>query len=163
MLRRMTSGWCREWKKNWDVRRAGFMSESGWASAAGWFLRVALAAGFLSAVADRFGLWGPVGAPGVAWGDWQPFVEYVAKLNWFAPAAAIPLLAWVATIAEVVIAIGLIVGWRLHWFAVLSGLLLLSFALTMTVASGVKAPLDYSVFVGSAASFLLAAVVWNKK
>ena len=32
-------------------------------------LRVALAAGFLSAVADRFGLWGMPGTPGVAWGD----------------------------------------------------------------------------------------------
>ena len=28
------------------------------------FLRFALAAGFLSAVADRFGLWGPPGTPG---------------------------------------------------------------------------------------------------
>jgi len=58
--------------------------------AAHWFLRLALAAGFLSAVADRFGMWGPPGAPNVAWGTWQPFVEYVAKLNWFAPKHAIP-------------------------------------------------------------------------
>jgi hypothetical protein len=28
------------------------------------FLRLALAAGFLSGVADRFGLWGPPGTPG---------------------------------------------------------------------------------------------------
>ena len=42
--------------------------------AAQWFRRLALAAGFLSAVADRFGLWGPPGAPNVAWGEWQPFV-----------------------------------------------------------------------------------------
>ena len=53
-----------------------------------WFLRVALAAGFLSAVADRFGLWGSAGAPHVAWGSWQPFVEYVAQLNWFVPAGS---------------------------------------------------------------------------
>lgn len=132
-------------------------------AAAQWFIRLALAAGFLSAVADRFGLWGSPGSAGVAWGAWQPFVEYVAKLNWFAPRAAIPLLAWAATIAEVGIAIGLLVGWQLRWFAVVSGLLLVSFALTMTLALGVKAPLDYSVFAAAAASFLLAAVVWKKK
>jgi hypothetical protein len=59
--------------------------------AAGWFLRLSLAAGFLSAVADRFGLWGPPGTPNVAWGDWQPFVEYVGKLNWFVPRSVIPV------------------------------------------------------------------------
>src|SRR6201993_5418247 len=85
--------------------------------AAQWFLRVALAAGFLSAVADRFGLWGPAGAANVAWGAWQPFVDYVAKLNWFAPPASTPILAWAATVAGGVLGIGFFlcsaVGWVL--------------------------------------------------
>ncbi len=42
----------------------------------------ALAAGFLSAVADRFGLWGPTGTPGVAWGGFDPFLVYTRKLLW---------------------------------------------------------------------------------
>ena len=121
------------------------------------FLRVALAAGFLSAVADRFGLWGPAGAANVAWGAWQPFVDYVAKLNWFAPPAFIPILAWTSTVAEVVLAIGLLIGWQLRWFALAAGLLLLSFAITMTLALGVKAPLDFSVFAAAGGAFLLAA------
>ena len=125
--------------------------------AAQWFLRLALAAGFLSAVADRFGLWGPAGAPNVAWGTWQPFIDYVAKLNWFAPPASIPILAWASTMAEVVLAIGLLIGWQLRWFALAAGLLLLSFAITMTLALGVKAPLDFSVFVAAGGAFLLAA------
>ena len=125
--------------------------------AAQWFLRVALAAGFLSAVADRFGLWGPAGAPNVAWGAWQPFMDYVAKLNWFAPPASIPILAWASTVAEVVLAIGLLIGWQLRWFALAAGLLLLSFAITMTLALGVKAPLDFSVFAAAGGAFLLAA------
>lgn len=33
-------------------------------------LRVALGAGFLSGIADRFGLYGRPGVPGVSWGDW---------------------------------------------------------------------------------------------
>ena len=48
-------------------------------------LRVALAAGFLSAVADRFGLWGMPGTPGVARGDWSHFLTYTGRLNWFLP------------------------------------------------------------------------------
>ena len=125
--------------------------------AAQWFLRVALAAGFLSAVADRFGLWGPAGAANVAWGAWQPFVDYVAKLNWFAPPASIPILAWTSTVAEVVCGIGLLIGWQLRWFALGAGLLLLSFAATMTLALGPKAPLDFSVFAAAGGAFLLAA------
>jgi putative oxidoreductase len=122
-----------------------------------WFLRVALAAGFLSAVADRFGLWGSAGAPHVAWGGWQPFVDYVAKLNWFAPAGVIPALAWTSTLAEVVLALGLLIGWKLRWVALAAGLLLLCFAITMTVALGLKAALDFSVYAAAAGAFLLAA------
>lgn len=124
-----------------------------------WFVRLSLAMGFLSAVADRFGLWGPPGAAGVAWGTWAPFVAYVAKLNWFAPSVIVPILAWVATVAEVGLALGLLVGWQLRWFAFGSGLLLLAFALTMTLALGIKAPLDYSVFAASAGAFFLAVSI----
>jgi uncharacterized membrane protein YphA (DoxX/SURF4 family) len=84
-------------------------------------------------------------------------VDYVAKLNWFAPASVIPALAWASTLAEVVLAIGLLIGWQLRWFALAAGLLLLSFAITMTLALGVKAPLDYSVFAAAGGAFLLAA------
>lgn len=129
-----------------------------WAlTGAEWFLRIALAAGYLSAVADRFGFWGPPGAPNVAWGAWQPFLEYASLLNGYAPASVRPALAWTATVAEVVLAAGLLVGWRLGWFAAASGVLLSIFAVTMVAALGVKPPLDYSVFTGAAASFLLAA------
>lgn len=130
---------------------------SGWEAGAALFLRFALAIGFLSAVADRFGLWGPPGAPGVAWGAWQPFMDYVAVLNWFAPPALLPTFGWTATIAEIVIAVGLMAGWRLRCFAGAAGLLLMIFGLAMTTAIGPKPPLDYSVFVGAAAAFLLAA------
>jgi putative oxidoreductase len=127
-------------------------------TAAIWFLRLALAASYLSAVADRFGLWGKPGAKGVAWGEWAKFVDYVAHLNSYAPASLVPALAWGATLAEVVIALGLVVGWRLRLFAIASGVLAASFFTTMILAGGFKGPLDYSVFTVSAASFLLAAV-----
>jgi hypothetical protein len=40
--------------------------------------------------------------------------------------------------------------------SVLSGLLLLSFAIGMVTGLGIKTPFDYSVFSGAAAAFLLA-------
>lgn len=123
-----------------------------------WFLRLALAAGFLSAVADRFGLWGPPGSANVAWGNWQHFLNYVAVLNGYAPAWFVPILGFIATIAEVVIAIGLLAGWRLHWFAAAAGVLLLLFALAMTFSTDIKTAFDASVYTASAGAFVLAAI-----
>lgn len=120
-------------------------------------LRLALGAAFLSAVADRFGLWGSYGEPGVAWGDFARFTAYTATLNWFAPAALIPALAWAATIAEVALGIGLILGLYTRASAFLSGLLLLLFAAAMAMALGVKAPLNYSVLSAAAGALLLSA------
>ena len=105
------------------------------------FARRSLGCSFLSAVADRFGLWGAYGAPHVAWGNFERFTAYTAKLNWFAE-AALGLL--------------LIAGIFTRYAALASGLLLLLFAVSMTIALGIKSPLDFSVFSASAAAFLLA-------
>lgn len=121
-----------------------------------WFARLALAAGFLSAVADRFGLWGQAGNAGVVWGDWEHFVAYSASLNSFVPDALQTPIAMTATLAEVILPIGLLIPQTARPAAVLSGCLLLVFGFVMVVSSGVKAPLDYSVFSAAAAAFLLS-------
>ena len=54
------------------------------------FLRFALGISFLSAVGNRFGLWGAFGAPHLAWGTFARFVAYTGQLNWFVPKATIP-------------------------------------------------------------------------
>lgn len=118
-------------------------------------LRLALAATYLSAVADRFGLWGPPGAPGVVWGDWTAFVAYTALLNPWTPGLAHPL-AVIATAAEILIALALLAGFMLRKTALASAALLAAFAIGMIAGVGVKAPLDYSVFTALAASLLLA-------
>jgi len=76
------------------------------------FLRFALGISFLSAVADRFGLWGAYGPPNVSWGDYARFVDYTAKLNWFLPAAMIPTLAMIATAGETILGLLLVFGWK---------------------------------------------------
>jgi hypothetical protein len=126
-----------------------------------WLLRAALAISFLSAVADRFGLWGPFGS-GAAWGDFGRFTAYTAQLLWFLPPSLASPAAMLATAAEVVVAGGLLLGWRLHWWAFAAAALLLSFALAMTGALGAKAPLDFSVWTAAAAGFLLGVVALRK-
>jgi len=120
-------------------------------------VRLALAATYLSAVADRFGLWGGPGTPGVVWGAMAPFLAYTAQVNSFLPASMAPFLGWTATVFEVGLALALSAGVRVRLTAAASGALLLSFAVAMMISFGIKAPLDYSVFTGAAASFLLAA------
>jgi uncharacterized membrane protein YphA (DoxX/SURF4 family) len=101
-------------------------------------------------------------------------VAYTAKLNWFLPAAMIPSLAIIATAAEVLFGLFLVLGWKTRTIALLSGVLLTTFALTMTMALGVKVPLDFSVFSAAAGALLLATsanfpfsldelVRWNKE
>jgi len=120
------------------------------------FLRLALGASFLSAVADRFGLWGEFGQPNVAWGNFSRFVEYTSRLNWYLPSVTTPPLAVIATCAETLLGLLLIVGWQTRTSALLSGTLLTLFALAMTFALGIKAPLNLSVFSAAGGAFLLA-------
>lgn len=110
----------------------------------------------MSAVADRLGFWGVYGQPNVAWGNYARYVAYTAKLNWFLPAATIPVLAIIATAAEILFGLLLVLGWKTRTIALLSGVLLITFALTMTTALGVKTPLDASVFSAAGGALLLA-------
>lgn len=120
------------------------------------FLRFALGGGFLSAVADRLGFWGPPGTFLVSWGNFHNFLLYTAKLNPWCPASCLPMLGVLVTIAEAGLGMLLIAGCLTQLAGLLTGVLTLTFALAMTVVLGVHAPLNYSVFVFSAASFLLA-------
>ena len=122
------------------------------------FLRLALGGAFLSAVADRFGLWGPVGTRNASWGDFAHFTLYTAQLNPWAPAALIPTLAWAATVAELVLGVLLIVGLFSRWAALLSGILLLIFAGGMSMGTGLKSALNYSVFSAAAGAFTLVVL-----
>jgi uncharacterized membrane protein YphA (DoxX/SURF4 family) len=132
------------------------VKNSKFASYATVLLRIGLGVGFLSAVADRLGLWGAFGQPNVEWGNFSRFLEYTHTLNWYLPAAMIPALGVIATGAEILFGILLLVGWHTRAAALLSGLLLLTFGVAMTLALGVKAPLNFAVLTGIGGAFLLA-------
>lgn len=115
------------------------------------YLRVALGSAFLSAVADRFGLWGKYGT----WRNFANFEQYTAQVNSFMPAFTIPFLAWAATAAELSVGVGLILGiWR-RWVALGAAGLLFLFATAMAISFGIKSPLDFSVYSASAGALLL--------
>lgn len=119
------------------------------------FLRLAIGAGFLSAVADRFGFWSKEVS---AWGNWSSFLAYTQSLNPLIPPSFIPFIGWASTLLEIVLGVCLIIGLKTSFTAKLSGWLLLLFALAMTFTRGIKVPLDYSVFTASAAAFGLSLI-----
>ena len=133
------------------------VKDSKFASYATLLLRVGLGVGFLSAVADRLGLWGAFGQPNVEWGNFSRFLEYTHTLNWYLPAGMILPLGIIATGAEILFGFLLVVGWRTRVAALLSGLLLLTFGVSMTLALGIKAPLNFAVLTGIGGALLLAS------
>jgi quercetin dioxygenase-like cupin family protein/uncharacterized membrane protein YphA (DoxX/SURF4 family) len=127
-----------------------------WGGVSSVVLRFGLGVGFLSAVADRLGLWGTFGQPNVEWGNFSRFLEYTQLLNWFVPAELIPPLGVIATSAEILLGLLLLAGWHTRVAALLSGFLLITFGAAMTLALGVKAPLNFAVLTGVGGALLLA-------
>ncbi len=117
------------------------------------FLRIAISLGFLSAVADRLGIWNKEVS---VWGNWENFLNYTELINPWIPNSLIPLVGIIVTVAEVVFAICLLIGFKTELFAKLSGFLLLIFALSMTFSTGIKGVFDFSVFSASAGAFALS-------
>jgi hypothetical protein len=121
------------------------------------YLRLSLGLTFLSACRPLRTL-----APGsryAVWGDWSHFAAYAAKLNSFLPVWLHIPAACIATIAEISFGFALISGLFVRQAAYGSAALLGSLALAMTIFLEIKAPLNYSVFVGAGAAWLLAVML----
>ncbi|QSW89373.1 DoxX family membrane protein [Flavobacterium endoglycinae] len=125
---------------------------------AGLILRIVLGITMLSAVADRFGIWGAPGSTGVAWGNWENFVIYTQTLNSFANKATAEILGGIATFFEVLLSLLLLLGFKTRIAALGATILMFLFAFSMAVSVSVKAPLDYSVWTSAAAALLLANI-----
>lgn len=117
------------------------------------FLRIAIALGFLSAVADRFGFWAKDVS---AWGNWDSFLEYTQLINPWMPSTLVLIVGTVVTVIEIVCAISLLIGFKVEIFAKISGFLLLIFALAMITSTGIKGVFDYSVLSATAGAFALS-------
>lgn len=125
-------------------------------------LRFALGAGFILPVLDRIGFLGVPGSANVSWGNWTNFVAYAntlmpylsTKMTWF--------FSLVATIGEALFGILLIIGYKIKFAAYGSFVLTLIFALSMLFFTGYRSPFDYSVFVVSFSSLLLASLQYTE-
>jgi putative oxidoreductase len=119
-------------------------------------LRLALASGFLSAVASRLNLWGKKSS------GWSNFLDYTAQVNSFLPKSFIPTIAVISTLLETALGILLLIGFKTNYAAFGAALLTMLFAFAMTYSFDIKEPLDYSVFAFSAGAFLLATIPYYK-
>ena len=113
-------------------------------------LRIALAAGFLSAVASRLNLWGTQSS------GWKKFIDYTAETNSFLPPSWAPAIALFSTAAEISIGFMLLLGYQIKKTSFCAFVLTVLFAVAMSISYGIKEPLDYSVFAFSAGAFLLS-------
>lgn len=113
-------------------------------------LRVSLASAFLSAVADRFGWWAPLGQG--SWGSLDTFADYTHQLVPFASGWSLTFIVWAATAAEVTLAIMLLAGWRPVLVGAATCLVLSVFGTAMAISFGVTSPLGYSVFSAASAA-----------
>jgi len=110
-------------------------------------VRWLVAAEFLLAVGDRFGLLGPPGASGVSWGDFDHFVDYTRSVASFLPASLAPTLAVLATAAEITLGLALLLGVRLRSAALGAAVLLLVYGASMSVSLPAAEQFHYNVFV----------------
>lgn len=123
-----------------------------WEKAGLLYARLALGSAFLSAVAGRFGLWHGTFDPGY----FSNFLEYAREVLAFVPTAAVPYLAWMATVSETSLGILLLLGLWPRWVSLASAGLLATFGTSMAISQGLKSPMDYSVYSASSAGILLA-------
>ncbi|AWG34105.1 DoxX family protein [Alcaligenes faecalis] len=119
------------------------------------FLRLSLALTLLSAVADRFGLWGALNNFDITWGGMNRFHQDVAVLTPWLFSSAIPALSWFVTLLELLLGIALLLNYKSALAALISGVLFLIFALSMSFFLSTKLMINFNVLVCSASAFLL--------
>lgn len=119
------------------------------------FTRIALGLGFLLPVFDRLGFMGAPGSGKAAWGDWPHFVAYTHQLMPFTNLNTANIAGLGATIAEAVLGVCLIVGFKTKWMGLGAAIITFTFAVFMIASLGIGAPFSYPVFVFTGAGLLL--------
>jgi uncharacterized membrane protein YphA (DoxX/SURF4 family) len=117
--------------------------------------RLALGPGFLLPVFDRLGFMGAPGTAHVAWGNWSHFVAYTHTLMPFTNVSTANIAGLLATIAECVLGVCLLVGFKTRWMGLGAAIITFTFAIFMIFSLGISAPFNYPVFVFTGAGLLL--------
>ena len=107
------------------------------------------------AVADRFGVMGGPGAPGVSWGDWAHFLGETGQLvPW---AALVRPAAIAATGAELILGALMVVGLWWRWVGTATAGLFLVYLVAMVPGMGAASLLQYGIPVLVGGSLLASA------
>ncbi|MDH2566678.1 DUF417 family protein [Acinetobacter baumannii] len=118
-------------------------------------LRIFIGITFISAVLDRFGLWGKYNGVDVSWGSMNQFYKDVTTLTPWISDNSIYYISWFVTILELILGICMIIGFKIKYTSFLSGILFLIFAISMTMFLSFKLMLNYNVMICALSSFLL--------
>jgi uncharacterized membrane protein YphA (DoxX/SURF4 family) len=119
-------------------------------------LRYALGITFLTPVLDRLGILGQPGVGNIEWGNWDNFIDYTSTLMPIFDRPLVNTMGAIATVAELLIAICLIVGFKTKQAALGASLITLTFIIFMILSVGIQKPINYGVFTASAAGLLLS-------
>jgi len=119
-------------------------------------LRVTLAAAFLSAVADRFGWWAPLGQG--SWGSMAAFADYTRQLVPLASGWLLTAIVWTSTVTEAALAVLLLTGWRPQIIGTAAALVLAIFGTAMAISLGIETPFSYSVYTAASAAAAYAVL-----
>jgi len=119
-------------------------------------LRYSIGIGFLLPVLDRFGYFGGPDEANIVWGNWTNFVTYTYQLMPYTNIKLAAFFGIVATALELLFALLLLVGYKIRYAALGSFGLTLIFALSMMFFLHIRAPFNFSVFVVSFSSLILA-------
>jgi len=87
--------------------------------------------------------------------DWQRFRDIADRIGALMMADIAHIAGLIATIAECILGLGLIVGYKVRWMGLGAAIITLTFAAFMIASSGIGAPFKYPVFVFTGAGLLL--------
>lgn len=118
-------------------------------------LRCALGITFLTPVADRLGILGAPGTGNIEWGNWNNFINYTSTLMPVFERSMVNAMGGIATVAELLVGICLIIGFKTKYAALGASLITLTFIVFMTLSVGIQKPVNYGVFTAAAAGLVL--------
>lgn len=126
-----------------------------------YFAKVGLAISYLSAVFDRFGFWGHLGETGVSWGSMTQFFKHVSTLCPWATENMIPVIGWVVTVLEAVIALSYIINVKNKLINIANIFLLILFIISMSLFQSIKIMINFNVIVCFSTALLIYFADYN--
>ena len=134
-----------------STQRRGFFFAKGGI----YFAKVSLAISYLSAVFDRFGFWGHFGETGVSWGSMTQFFKHVSTLCPWATENMIPVIGWMVTVLEALIALAYIINAKNKIINYANIFLLILFIISMSLFQSIKMMINFNVIVCFSTALLI--------